>query len=93
MYYYHFKGERVKGRGSDVYNMLREIDQALAGKNSFISSLQVATFIIYCKPLQTVLNRIRTNILSVLISVQTVWLFDSVPKRFFLKKLIFEKKR
>ena len=87
MFYYHFKGERVKGRGSDVYNMLREIDQALAGKNSFISSLQVATFVI-CKPLQTVWNRIRTDILPVLISVQTVWLSGSVTERFFLKKLI-----
>ena len=49
--------------------------------------LLVATFAICWQPLQVVWTQIRTDIMSVLIWIQTVWHSDSVPeKKWFWKK-------
>ena len=52
------------------------------------ASFLAATFVVWWEPLQTVLTQIRTNRM---IWIQTVWHSDSVPERFFLKKLILKK--
>ena len=53
-------------------------------------SLLAATFTSCWEPLQTVCIQIRTDRLSVLIWIQTVWHSDSVPES-FLEKWIFQK--
>ena len=53
----------------------------------------MVTYVICWKPLQTVWNQIRPDKMSGLIWIQTVWHFDGIPERFFLKKLIVKKKK
>ena len=52
---------------------------------------QVVTFVICWKPFQTVWNQIRTDRMSVLIWILTVWHSNSVHERIFSKKLILKK--
>ena len=52
--------------------------------------LLAATFVDCWKPLQTVWTQIRTDRMSVLIWIQTVWHSDSVPVNFLWKSLFWK---